>query len=479
MSFELHREPLDEAARRASDLFVEIYTGLERRRVDPGADPASLRRRFEDTLLEEGVGLLRVLEEFRTWVLPASMGTPHPLYLGLVNSSPFPAAALADLLVSSLNNNGGAFHQSPAMSACEGEVVRTFARLFGFEAPVSGMLLPGGTFATLQGLTLARARHFPDWQESGPVAVERPPVMYTSQAGHFSVQRSATALGLGRRGVVAVDGTGRGEMDVCALEEHVERDLRDGRRPFAVVATVGTTGTGAIDPLRAIAELCRRYDLWLHVDACYGGAAVLLEEMRGRFEGIAQADSIAVDPHKWFFVPVTAAVLLTRDESFERETFLAGDTSYIPQHAGVDPFLRGLPTSRRSSGLTVWMALRAHGISAVRDAVRSNIALIRLLEALLADAGFRVLDGGELSVACARWEAPGASPVAIDQLQREIAADMVDTGDVWFSTTRHAGQTWLRFNLVNLYTRERHIRKLAAQLVDVARRRSACRGGSM
>lgn len=470
MSFELDREPLAEAAHRAAELFVEIYTGLEARRVDPGVDHDDLVSRFRDTLSEAGAGLLETLEEFREGILPASMGTPHPLYLGLVNSSPLPAAALADLLVSSLNNNGGAFHQSPAMSAAEREVVRVFARLFGFVEPFSGMLLPGGTFATLQALALARARHFPDWQANGPAGLAHQPLLYTSRAAHFSVQRSGVALGLGHRGVVAVDGTGRGELDVGDLEDRVERDRREGGHPFAVVATVGTTGTGAIDPLGQIADLCQRQRLWLHVDACYGGAAVLLEEFKERLEGIERADSIAVDPHKWFFIPVTAALLLTRDVMFERDSFAAGDTSYIPQHAGVDPFLRGLPTSRRSSGLTVWMGLRAHGLSAVREAVRSNIEMTRLLEALLADAGFQVLAGGELSIACARWEESGTPDDEVDRLQQRIAAKIVDSGEAWFSTARHDGRTWLRFNLVNLYTRERHIRHLAGLVIESARR---------
>jgi glutamate/tyrosine decarboxylase-like PLP-dependent enzyme len=469
MRFELEKEPLEEAARRAAELFVEIFAGLEDRRVDPGAEHDELAERFRGTLTEEGAGLLRTLDEFHSQVLPASMGTAHPLYLGLVNSSPFPAAALADLLVSSLNNNGGAFHQSPAMSAAELEVIRVFARLFGFGEPASGMLLPGGTFATLQALALARARHFPEWQEQGPAAVQERPLLYTSHAGHFSVQRSVAALGLGRRGVVEVDDTGRGQLDVRALEDRIERDLREGGRPFAVVATAGTTGTGAIDPLASIADVCRRHGLWLHVDACYGGAAVLLEELRERFVGIECADSIAVDPHKWFFIPVTAALLLTRSESFDRDTFTAGDTSYIPQQGRIDPFTRGLPTSRRQSGLTVWMALRAHGLSAVREAVRSNIELTRLLEALLDEAGFRVLGAGELSVACARWEEPGSAPEMNDRLQRRIASQIVDSGEAWFSTTRHDGETWLRFNLVNLHTRERHIRHLAKRVIEAAR----------
>src|SRR5947208_8056546 len=156
--FDLPREPLEEAARRAGELFVEIYRGLEQRPVAPAVERGALAQQFAGTLGDDGVGLLAALDEFRDRVLPACMGTPHPLYLGLVNSSPLPAAALADLLVSSLNNNGGAFHQSPAMTTCEAEVVRAFARLYEMPDGAEGMLLPGGTWATLQALVLARAR---------------------------------------------------------------------------------------------------------------------------------------------------------------------------------------------------------------------------------------------------------------------------------------------------------------------------------
>lgn len=259
-------------------------------------------------------------------------------------------------------------------------------------------------------------------------------------------------------------------MDPEALEARLEEDSAAGRVPFAVVATAGTTATGAIDPLAEIESLCRKHDLWFHVDACYGGAALLLEELRPRFRGIERADSVAVDPHKWFFIPVTAGLLLTRHGSLERPTFSSIDSTYVPYVQDDDTYLRGIPTSRRSSGLAVWMALRAHGWSTIREAVRRNIALTRLLERLLQDAGFRVLPGGELSVACARWEPPGWGDQETDALQRRIAGEVVETGRAWFATTRHLGTSWLRFNTLNLYIEERHVRELAGLVKETARR---------
>ncbi len=461
--FDLAREPLEEAARRAGELFVEIYRGLERRPVAPADDRATLADQFAGTLGDDGVGLLAALDEFRDRVLPASMGTPHPLYLGLVNSSPLPGAALADLLVSALNNNGGAFHQSPAMTACEAEVVRAFARLYDLPAGAEGMVLPGGTYATLQALVLARFRAI-GRRAPGPGLR-----VYASDAAHFSVARSAAVAGIGADDVVSLPAAGRGELDVGLLAETIRRDRRAGRTPLAVVATAGTTGTGAVDPIAAAADVCAAEGVWLHVDGCYGGAVALVPELRGLVAGIGRAQSIAVDPHKWFFVPVTAALLLVREAGLAARCFDTAQGSYIPGDGAVDAWRRGIPTTRRSSGFTVWMAIRAHGWRTVRDAVRRNIGLTRLLERLLADRGFAVLPGGQLSVACARFEPPGGDAAGHDRLQEELARRVVSTGRAWFSTVRHGGRTWLRFNLVNLHTREEHVRLLADLLDTTAR----------
>jgi aromatic-L-amino-acid decarboxylase len=461
-SFDLRHEPIEEAARIAAEMFVEIYRGLERRPVSPTVDRSELTNQFAGTLDDEGVGLLTALGEFRSRVLPASMGTPHPLYLGLVNSSPLPAAALADLLVSSLNNNGGAFHQSPAMSACETAVIRAFARVFDLPEEAEGMILPGGTWATLQALVLARFRLIGS-RAPGPNLR-----LYTSAAAHFSVARAAAVVGIEPENVIALPVLGRGEMDVSQLAEQLRRDRQLGKLPMAVVATAGTTGTGAIDPIAEIAEICAQESVWLHVDACYGGALALVPEQRGRLAGVEKADSIAVDPHKWFFIPVTAGLLLVREPGLAARCFTTTHGSYIPGDGAVDAWQRGIPTTRRSSGFTVWMAIRAHGWRAIREAVRRDIRLMRLLESLVAERGFDVLPNGQLSIACVRWAPNESDGASSDRVQEEITRRMVATGRTWFSTVRHANRIWLRFNLVNLYARDEHIHELAEMLAATA-----------
>jgi glutamate/tyrosine decarboxylase-like PLP-dependent enzyme len=452
---------LASASEEAARLFVEIFEKLETRKADPGVDFDSLLEVFRETLKSEGVGLLAALRDFREKVVPNCLAIPHPLYLGLVNSSPLPGAALADHLISALNNNDGGVPQ--AALACEQEVIRAFRELYELSASWNGLILPGGAFTTLQGLLLARASAFPEIEDEGFHSLRGIPRIYASEATHFTVARAAKEIGVGERNVVCVPCLGRGSIDEKGLEEQIRADRRSGHLPFAVVATIGTTGTGAVDPIRPIGDICRREKLWLHVDACYGGAARLVPELRSLFEGIEAADSISIDAHKWFFVAISAGLLLTRHRDLECRIFGLSSGSYIPSDRVIHPLWRGIACSRRASGLGIWMALRAHGWNTVRRAVERNIHLIRELEKGLARNGFEVLPGGQLSVACARWE-------GTDELQGRIATEIVASGDAWFATVRFGGRTWLRFNLLNLYTKQAHIHLLIERVSETARR---------
>lgn len=469
MSLDMSREALERTAARAAEIYAEIFAGLEQRRVDPAASRAALVEMFTDSLGDDGVGVDQALDEFEQQVLPNSMGTAHPLYLGLVNSSPLPAGPLADLLVSSMNNNGGAYHQSPAITTLEEEVIRQFSQLCGMDE-ATGMILPGGTFANLQGLLLARHAHFPKWNDEGPTSLSGRPLIYCSDVTHFCVDRAAAAIGIGRRGVVQIPSMARGQIDVAQLDKQIAQDREAGHLPFAVVANGGTTGTGAIDNVATIADVCQKHKLWLHVDACYGGGALLLEPRPAELRGIEKADSIAIDPHKWFFIPMVAGLLLTRHTELEVATFDV-DISYIPGDGSVDAFRRGVPTSRRSAGLTIWMALRAHGWNVLREAVTQNVNLTRNLEAQLRQAGFRVLPDGQMSIACARWEPDKIDERGLNQLQTDIAQTVIASGRAWFSTVEFEGQIWLRLNLVNLHTRQHHIDDLAQLIIDTANQR--------
>jgi aromatic-L-amino-acid decarboxylase len=334
------------------------------------------------------------------------------------------------------------------------------------------MILPGGSHATLQALHVAKGALLADWLRRGPATIDAQPRIYFSTATHFSVDRAARVIGLGDDCIAPIGVTGRGAMDAAELEETIRRDVQRGMRPFVVVATAGTTGTGAIDPLDVIATICRENQVWLHVDACYGGAMALVDAYRDRFQGLLRADSICIDLHKWLFMPLTAGVLLTRHDETVKTLFDVS-ASYIPDGSFTEAYCRGLPTSRRATGLAVWFGMRSAGWKTIENAIIRNIQLTRRLEARLRDAGFRVLDDGELSIACARWEPEHMDPDAKDQLQQDISEEVRRTGQAWFATTLHDDQVWLRFNMVNLHSREVHVDRLSELVAETARRLSS------
>lgn len=448
-------DELEPAAAKTMSIFLSLIRGnTGPSRITPEAGYDAVRECFEGTLGQRGRGLMAALQDFEQLVLPRSLHISSPMYMGLVNSSPLPGAALMDCLVSAIDNNAGASHQGPAAVACELEVVRSLSESLGLDDRTTGMFVPGGTYANLHGLLLARTA----CAEKHPVGCDRM-TLYYSEAGHFSIARAGKIIGFLPGNLKAVPTRGRGSIDTEALEAMIEKDKRSGLVPSAVVGNLGSTGTGALDPVNEIIDICEEQGLWCHVDACIGGPVLMMEESADYREALARADSLSVDLHKWFFLPLTASLALTRHPHVEVECFQL-EASYIPQ-GSPEPYQRGVPTSRRTTGLTVWLAIRAYGWGFIKSAVRRNIELTRLLEDKLAAAGLQVLPDGELSVCCARLEDDSLAP----DFHEQVAENIRRKGSAWFGTVRHDGHVWWRFNILNLHVNETHVEQMIELLL--------------
>ena len=456
---ELYGEAFEKAGAHALRAIRGFYETLRESPVFREMPPRS-----PELLPERGIGLEATMDLVARELLPHAMGIPHPRYLGLVNSSPLPGAVLGDVLTSALNNNAGANHQSPSFSWCEQSVVRSFNKWLGLSPKHAGLILPGGSYANLHGLILARESKFPDYPLTADGEALRPRV-YVSEAVHFSANRAVRAAGLGRDAITSIAVRADGSMDIDALRRTIEDDRLHSVHPLAVIATYGTTAIGALDPLDAIAGVCEEHGLWFHVDACYGGAATLLSEFEESWRGAHLADSLAVDLHKWFFLPIAASLVLTPHRQLERDAFEVS-ASYIPIARSSQPFERSVATSRRATALSAWFALKAHGIRSIRDTVRRNNDLMRLLEQRLASEGFECVEGSRLSIAACRWIRPQWPSEQADRFQVDLRRMIVEKGITWISTVRHADLLWLRFNLVNLYTNESDIEIIANAVID-------------
>lgn len=384
--------------------------------------------------------LLAVVEEH---VAPMAARWGHPRSFAYIPGRGTWPGALADFVVSALNIDASAWRESPAPVHLELTVVEWFRRWLGMPQGSGGLLVGGGSAANLTALATAReARVGP-----GDPAAR----LYCSAESHSSVTRAARVLGLADEAVSIVELDSERRMSVRALRHRLADDLVRGHRPIAVVATAGATSTGIVDPLGDIAEVCARHDVWLHVDAAYGGFSTLTERGRRQLAGIERADSVTLDPHKWLYQPVEVGALVVRDPSLLERAFsmrpaYLQDTTDRPGE--VNMVDRGVQQTRAVRALKVWLSLSTFGIDGFRSAIDRSIDLAEHAAERIADSPeFELLSGPNLSIVCFRRRAGNERDA--EELNRRLVEGLLDSGVGFLSSTRVDGRFALRMCILN------------------------------
>jgi glutamate/tyrosine decarboxylase-like PLP-dependent enzyme len=334
----------------------------------------------------------------RTWQVQVT----HPRYFGLFNPSVTLASVIADTLVAMYNPQLATWRTSPAANEIERHTLAWLAGKFGLPADAATTFTTGGAEANLTAVVVALTRAFPDYGERGLRHLPAWPTIYLTGEAHHSFNKIAHMTGLGRRALRAVATDARLRMDLGDLARRVAADRRDGCAPLMVVATAGTTGAGAIDPLPELARFCRAEGLWLHVDAAWGGAAILSPRLGGHLAGIEAADSITCDAHKWFSVPMAAGMFFCRHPDAVAEAFHA-ETSYMPgKTAGPvrDPYTHSVQWSRRFIGLKLFLALAERGEAGYVEMIEHQARMGDVLREALGRAGWRIVNQTPLPVVC-------------------------------------------------------------------------------
>ncbi len=369
----------------------------------------------------------------------AALVAPGPGYLAYVPGGGLPTAAIADLVADLLNRYTGLTPAAPALCRLEADVLAWLARSFGYDERAQGILCSGGSLANLAAVITARVDRL------GEDADLRQAVVYTSGQAHHSVAKAARLAGIPGRGVRAVAVDDRLRLRPEDLVEKIAADRRAGLRPFLLVSAAGSTNTGAIDPLPALADLCEQQGLWHHADAAYGGAFVLCERGRQRLAGLERADSITFDPHKGMFLPYGTGCLLVRDGEALRRAH-AGDAAYL-QDFGLDPGQAPSPAelgpelSRPFRGLRLWLPLMLHGAAPFREALAEKLALAErfhagLVRLIRAGAPIEVVDAPQLSTVPFRLRRlPGESLPAYNDRNARWMAAINECGRVYLSST--------------------------------------------
>ena len=443
----------EELLERVRDLPVSRYEG-----VDAVREAVALDVPEEPMPVEDLVGYLRKV------VLDHSMYPGHPGFMAYVSGAGTVPGAAADLVAAGLNQNVGGWRLSPAASEIEHHLTRWFAERFGLPEGSGGLIVSGGAMACFIGLKLARDRKA-GWNVRTEGLLAGPPLrIYASSETHSVNYRAADMMGLGRDAVRSLPVDEGYRLRVDEMRRAIEEDLAAGFRPIAVVGSVGTVATGAVDPLEEIADLAEEFDLWFHIDGAYGGPAVLAEELRPLLVGVERADSIAFDPHKWLYTPHSGGCILVRDfEDLPRSFSIAEYSAYVHEDkertgTGVDAVDLGPNFSRGFWALKVWVSLLAHGRAAYGRRIAHDVELSKYLHRRAEERPeFEVMAPTTLSICCFRYvppdlpDGPGREEY-LDALNERVMTAIQMDGRVYPSNAVLNGRFALRSCIVNFRT---------------------------
>jgi aromatic-L-amino-acid/L-tryptophan decarboxylase len=452
-----------ELGHQVVDLLSEYMGHIEEKRVFPEIEPKTVNELFTEPLPQESSDAQMVLRALQEKVIPYCTNVGHPGYMGLITPSPNPIGVIADFICSALNQNVGAYSIGPSAVAIERRVVRWLTDLCGYDARAGGNLTSGGMMANFIGLKVGRDAVTGDLAQHEGIR-ERWAV-YVSEERHVSVDKAVDCVGLGRNALRALPTDEKFQLRIDALEAAIEDDKKNGVRPMCIVGVFGTTNTGAVDDLRKLREIADREKMWLHVDAAYGGGMLLSHQWPMRNRGLELADSITIDPHKWFYAPLDAGAVLVKDHdrltaSFGiKPSYLTDELDHSNER--YQYYVHGFEQSRRFRGLKVWMSFQRYGARQIGEWIDNNVRQAKHMYDLVRQGpDFEPASQPPMSAICIRFKGADLTEAQSRELHAEVAQQVEQSGRFWMSTTELKGRTWFRINPVNFRTRNEHMEQL-------------------
>ncbi|HYW73136.1 MAG TPA: aminotransferase class I/II-fold pyridoxal phosphate-dependent enzyme [Pyrinomonadaceae bacterium] len=488
-SLDIADEDLQALAKAFTDLANEYFDSVAERPVFTSASGESLRARFDEPPPAAAESLAKLIADCRD-VVAGSRHNGHPRFFGYVASPSTPVGAFADLFTSALNASVTSWRSAPAGTQIEQTVARWLGALIGYDDDAHGLLTSGGSMANLTALLIAhRSRSSATVSAAGIQNHDARMTLYASDQVHFSILKAADILGLGHESVRLAPTDDRFSVDVAALRAAIERDREQGLKPFCVVGSAGTAATGAVDSLNELAQLAREFDLWFHVDGAYGGPAAMVPDRKPMFTGLALADSVSLDPHKWLYTPLDCGCLLFRDPARARKAFMTeADYVKVLEFANLESFAfwdYGIELSRRFRALKVWLTLKYYGAARIAAAIADDMAMANYMaEEVVKDPRLELLAPVQLSICCFRYvperlrarlnaaataEERDGLEREINRLNEQIMYRVQRGGQAYLSNAVLRGKFALRACIINFRTTRRDIDLTLATVRDVAR----------
>ena len=476
---EMQPEEFRRLGHRLVDQIADWLDSLRELPLTREATPHSIRELLgRPDLPQQGEPAGPLLDEAGRLLFQHSLFNGHPRFWGYITASAAPVGALGDLLASAVNANVGAWELAPVASEIEARTVGWIADLIGFPSR-AGLLVSGGNMANFIGFFAARrAAATWDIRATGLRGDARPLTVYASTEAHTWIQKATDLSGMGTSAIRWIETDADRRVRVDALRRRIAQDREEGMLPFLVVGNAGTVATGAIDPLPALAEVCREERIWLHVDGAYGGPAAVLPEAPDDLRGLAHADSVALDPHKWLYSPVEAGCALVRERQHLVDAFSFHPAYYRFEGDEHDPptnyYELGLQNSRGFRALKVWLGLRQAGREGYQQMIRDDIALAREMHDAVGEHAELEALTCNLSIVTFRYvprdlagraEAPGY----LDELNERLLARLKVTGEAFVSNAVLDRRFVLRACIVNFRTRQSDVRALPGIVVRLGR----------
>jgi len=434
--------------------------------VLPGVRPGDVRAGLPQSPPPRGEPMDRILDDFQRLIVPATTHWNHPAFMAYFANSSTAAGVLGETLTAALNVNAMLWRTSPAATELELLTLDWLRQMLGLPSEFFGTIADTASSNTLYALAAAREMH-PELgiREKGLAAREEgfPRIfIYCSEEAHSSVDKAVMTLGFGLNALKKIPTDEHLRMNAKFLSETIDSDRRAGAIPLAVVATVGTTSTTAVDPVPAIAEICGREKVWLHIDASYGGVAAILPEKRHVLDGCDRADSLVVNPHKWLFTPMDCSVLYTRRPDLLKRAF-----QHVPEYLQVSDgegvvnlMDYGIALGRRFRALKLWFVIRHFGVEGLKSLIREHIRIAgRLAEWIDADRELERLANVEFSTVVFRHRPSGMAASKLDEHNARLLEKVNGTREVYLSHTRVRGSYALRVAIGNIHTTEAHVRR--------------------
>jgi len=461
------------------DQIAEFLGSLPSRPVTPAESPLQVREALgaDRTLPDEGRDPADLLNRAAGLLFHHSLFNSHPRFWGYITSSAAPIGALADLLAAAVNPNVGAWPLSPMASEIEAQTIRWIAELLGYPSDCGGLFVSGGNMANIVGFLAARqANAGHDVRNAGVGATQFR--VYCSAETHTWVQKAADIAGLGTNAVRWIAANDNLQISVPALRSQIETDIAAGDKPIMVIGAAGTVGTGAVDPLAELAALCREYNLWFHVDGAYGAMAAIVPNAPAEFAGLAQADSIAVDPHKWLYAPLEAGCALVRSRDKLRDAFAYHPPYYHFEVEAINYYDLGPQNSRGFRALKVWLALQQAGRDGYREMISADIHLASELARLVRQIPELELLTNNLSITTFRFKptdlATGNQEEEyLNALNKDLLTRIQNSGEAYISNAIVHGKFALRACIVNFRTTSADIVALPPLVVKLGKQADA------